>query len=143
VGLPLVRVRLAVHDLVPPDVAALDPLDVLPRPAYDEGVPDRRALRDRLVDGGLERAGAPPAVAAVGGDDHARLASSMRLLSASEEKPPNTSVWRGTESCAGEHRHDGLGDHRHVDGDPVTGLHAQLGEGVGRPVHLALEIGVR
>ena len=36
-----------------------------------------------------------------------------------------------TEPRARQHRHDGLGDHRHVDGDPVTGDHTEVGERVG------------
>ena len=41
---------------------------------------------------------------------------------------------------AGQHRDRQLGDHRHVDRDPVAGRDAELLEGVGRLADLALEV---
>src|SRR3954447_17001583 len=49
----------------------------------------------------------------------------------------------GPETGAGEHRRHRLGDHRHVDGDPVTGLDAELGQRVGRLADELLQVGVR
>jgi hypothetical protein len=49
---------------------------------------------------------------------------------------------RGADPGAGEHRDHGLGDHRHVDRDPVAGLDAELEQRVGRLAHLVLELGV-
>ena len=49
---------------------------------------------------------------------------------------------RRADPGAGEHRDGQLGDHRHVDGDPVARPDAQLLERVGGPAHLALQVGV-
>ncbi len=68
--------RLAIDDLVPPDVAAFGHRHVLglvADPAGDQDVLDRGGFLEGLVDGRLElrRLAAPPA--AVGGDDELRL----------------------------------------------------------------------
>ena len=47
-----------------------------------------------------------------------------------------------TEPRARQHRHDGLGDHRHVDGDPVTGDQTEVGQRVGGLAHLGQQVGV-
>ena len=49
---------------------------------------------------------------------------------------------RRADPGAGQHRDRQLGDHRHVDGDPVAGRDAQLEQGVGGLADLALEVGV-
>ena len=49
---------------------------------------------------------------------------------------------RRPETGAGEHRDGQLGDHRHVDGDPVAGLHTERLEGVGRLLDLGQQVGV-
>ena len=49
---------------------------------------------------------------------------------------------RGADAGAGQHRDHGLGDHRHVDRDPVAGLDAELGQRVGGLADLVLELGV-
>ena len=46
------------------------------------------------------------------------------------------------EARAGQHRDDRLGHHRHVDGDPVAGDQAEVGEGVGGLADLGLQFGV-
>jgi hypothetical protein len=46
------------------------------------------------------------------------------------------------QARAGEHREDGLGDHRHVDHHGVALADAQLGQRVGDLVDLALEVGI-
>ncbi len=48
----------------------------------------------------------------------------------------------GAQPRTGQHRDDGLGHHRHVDGHPVAGLQAEFGEGVGSLGHLVLELRV-
>ena len=49
---------------------------------------------------------------------------------------------RRADPGAGQHRDDGLGDHRHVDRDPVALLDAELGQRVGGLADLVLELGV-
>ena len=46
------------------------------------------------------------------------------------------------QSCAGEHRHDRLRHHGHVDGDPVAGDQAERGQRVRGLADLVLELGV-
>src|SRR5947207_3028228 len=48
----------------------------------------------------------------------------------------------GLSSAAWPRRHGQLGDHRHVDGDPVALLDAEAPEGVGEALHLGQEVGV-
>ena len=67
---------LAVDEVVPPDVAALDDGRLrggVAEPPDHQDVLDGRRLGDRLVDGRLERHRLAAAVAAVGGDDELRL----------------------------------------------------------------------
>ena len=47
-----------------------------------------------------------------------------------------------TDAGTGEHRHDCLGDHRHVDGDPITLLDASIFEGVGKAVYIGMQFTV-
>ena len=60
-GLGLVRVRLPVDHLVPPDIAPIVPGDVLTGAPDHEHPLDVGTLLQRLVDGGLERNWARPA----------------------------------------------------------------------------------
>src|SRR6478672_8814313 len=60
--------------VVPPDVATVLPLDVLPGAAYDEHGGDVGALGQRFVDRRLEGGRCAASVAAVGGDHHAGVA---------------------------------------------------------------------
>ena len=48
----------------------------------------------------------------------------------------------GADAGAGEHRDRRLGDHRHVDGDPVARLHPEREQRVGRLADLAVQVGV-
>ncbi|MEI2711789.1 MAG: hypothetical protein V9G04_00460 [Nocardioides sp.] len=75
VRLRLVLGRGGVDDVVPPDVARVVPGDVLPGATDHHDLLDQVAdLGHGLVDRGLEGGRRTAAVAAVGGDDHARLA---------------------------------------------------------------------
>ena len=129
-GLPL-------DDLVPPHVAALGPGDLLAGAADDQHVLDAVGpCATRVVDGGLERGRLAAPVAAVGGDDQLGVG----VLDAGGERVRGEAAEddrvRGADPGAGQHRDDGLGDHRQVDGDPVALADAQLGQrvgGLGRP----------
>ncbi len=48
----------------------------------------------------------------------------------------------GAEPRAGQHRHDGLGDHRHVDHHPVAGAHPQVAQHPGETGDLIEQLGV-
>jgi hypothetical protein len=126
-GLGLVGVGLAVDDVVPPDVAAVVPVDVVAGAAHDEDLLDRVGqCCERLVDGGLEGGGRDRAgTAAVGGDDDLGLgvvdAAAQRL---GGEAAEDHRV-RGAERAQASIATDGLGDHRHVDRRPVAGFDAE------------------
>lgn len=129
-------------DLVPPDVAALGPRGVLAGAADDEDVLDVLETRDGVVDGGLERGRLAAAVAAVGRDDDL----GVRVLDTGgdgvgREAAEDHGV-RCADAGAGQHRDGGLGDHRQVDGDPVALADAQLGQRVGGPGDLVLQLRV-
>ena len=49
---------------------------------------------------------------------------------------------RESQTCAGEHRDDGLGDHRHVDGHAIAGDQADLDEVVRGLAHLGEQLAV-
>ena len=95
-----------------------------------------------LVDGGLQRGRSAAPVAAVGGDHDLGLAvvdaGGQRVGGEATEDDGVGGADPGTR----QHRDHGLGDHRHVDRDPVTGLHAEVDQRVGRLAHLVLELGV-
>ena len=100
------------------------------------------AALQRLVHRGLERGGGTAPVAAIGGDhdlDAAVLDAGGQGIG--REAAEHDRV-RGADPGAGEHRHHGLGDHRQVDRDPVAAVDAELGEGVGRLLHLGGQLGV-
>ncbi len=132
--------------VVPPHVAALVPVDVLARTADHQHLVDLLAqlgrLADRLVDGGLQRRRRAAAVPAVGRDDDLGLAVGDPVGERVGREPAEDHGVGGADPRTGEHRHHGLGDHRQVDRHPVTGLHAELDERVGRLADLVLEVGV-
>ena len=128
--------------LVPPQVATVGPIYVDSGAAHHQNVLHRGLPGDRLVHGGLQRHRTPTPVLPIGGDHQLGL----RVLHAGPQ-------CRGGESAehhrvhdaqprARQHRHDRLGHHRHVDGHPVTGDQAQIGQGVGCLADLVLELGV-
>ena len=91
-----------------------------------------RLERDRLA--------APPA--AVGGDDQLGLGvvdpAGQRLGGEARRRRPCAARRSGRRRAS----RSAARDHRHVDRDPVAGRDAQLQQGVGRLLDLALEIGV-
>ncbi|EON25613.1 acetyl-CoA synthetase [Nocardioides sp. CF8] len=140
--------RRGVHDVVPPHVAGVVPRDVLTGAADDDDVLDAALpatggdLGHGLVHGRLQRARCTAAVAAVGGEDDLRPAvDHARGERVGGEAAEDHGV-RGTEAGAGQHRDHDLGDHRHVDRDPVALLHAELGERVGGAADLVHQVGV-
>ena len=73
------------------------------------------------------------AVAAVGGDDELGVGVEHPVIDRlGRESAEDDGVSR-TDPGAGQHRHDGLGDHRQVDRDPVALADAELGRARSRP----------
>ena len=139
----------AAHGVVPPDVDPVGPRvlrQVLTGAAYDEhvadGVPLLLGLAAGLVDGRLEGGGRTAAVAAVRGDHDLGLAVDQTGGQGVGGEAAEDHRVGSAQPGAGQHRHDRLGDHRHVDRDPVTGLDAQVDQGVGGLGDLVLQLGV-
>ena len=101
---------------------------------------DRRRVGERLVGVLLEpdRLAAP--IAAVGGDQDLGPAVVDPARQRLRREAAEHDRVRRPDPGAGEHRDRQLGDHRHVDRDPVAGLDAELLERVGRLADLALEV---
>lgn len=129
-------------EVVPPHVAGVVEGDVLAGAAHDEDVFDVAGLLDGFVDGGFEGGGLAAAVAAVAGDDDLGVG----VLDAGGERVGGEAAEDdgvgGADAGAGQHGDGGLGDHRHVDGDPVALADAEVEEGVRGAGDLVLEFGV-
>ena len=79
-------------------------------------------------------------VAAVGGDQDLRAAVVDAARQGLRREATEDDRVRRPDPRTGQHRDRQLGDHRHVDGDPVAGLDAEFLERVGGLADLALEI---
>jgi hypothetical protein len=69
-------------------------------------------------------------------------ASAIRVLQRLGGEAAEDHRVRGADPGAGEHRDDGLGDHRQVDRDRVALADAELGQGVGGLADLTLQVGI-
>ena len=136
-----------VDGVVPPQVAAVGPRDVDAGAAHHQHVLDGAlfvvgARTNRFVHRLLQRHRLAAAVLPVGGDDQRGL----RVLDPGPQRRRRVAGEHhrvhDTEPRARQHRHDGLGHHRHVDGDPVTGDQAQVGQHVGGLAHLGQQVGI-
>ena len=140
------RGRGGLDGLVPPHVDRVVPRDVLAgTPDHQHllhGVAQPGGLLSRLVHGRLERGGRATAVAAVGGHDHLGLAVLQTGGQGVGGEAAEDHGVRGADAGAGQHRDHGLGDHRHVDRDPVARGHAQVGQRVGGLGDEVLQLGV-
>ena len=135
-------------DVVPPQVAAVGPVDVVVAAPDDEDVLDGLlhagavAVAERHVDGGLERRDLALAVAAVGGDHELRAGVvDARAQAVGREAAEDDGVDRA-DARDREHRGDRLGDHRHVDRDAVALADAEPLEDVREALDLVGELGV-
>ena len=101
-----------------------------------------RIATQRFVHGGLQwgRGAAPPL--AVGGDDQLGLGvvDTRPQCRCGESREHHRMHEPQPRTC--QHRDDRLGQHRHVDSDPVTGNQAELGQIVGRLADLSQQLGV-
>ncbi len=131
-------------DLLVPDIAAVVPVDVA------AGAPDHHHLVHGIdtvagqggIHVGLERNLSPAAHALVGGDHQAGPAvgdapgQGLRREAAEDHRVD------GADARAGQHGVGGLGDHGHVDGDPVALAHSQFPERIAQPADLLVEFAV-
>ncbi|MDQ1076163.1 hypothetical protein QE388_002372 [Microbacterium sp. SORGH_AS 969] len=144
----LVLARGLWYDVVPPDVAVVDPLDVVLAALDHEHVLDGLldagpvAVGERLVDRGLEGRHLSLAPAAVGGDDELRAGVVDAGAEAVGREAAEHDRVHGSDAGDGEHRRDGLGNHRQVDRHAVAALDPQIDQDVGEAFHLVGELGV-
>ena len=135
--------RSVVDDVVPPHIGLVVPFDVLAGTTYDEDMAHVGTLGDGLVDGRLEGRWCTSAITAVRGDDDPGIA----ILDATGKRVGGEAAkhdgMRCAEPGAGEHRDDRLGDHRQVDRDAVTGLHAQIDERICGAGDVVLQFRIR
>ncbi len=150
-GLEAARLVLGIRRLervVPPDVAALGPVDLVLAAAHHEHVlHGARVAVDgvggqRRVDGALESEHAALAPAAVGGDDELRLRVVDAGAQALGAEPAEDDGVHGAEARDSEHGDDGLRDDRQVDRDAVALADAERFERVGGALHLGGEFSV-
>ena len=135
--------RLALDDVVPPDIAALGHRHGrrVPEAAHDEDMLDAGAPVDGLVGRRLQLDRLAAAPAPVRGDDELRLGVvDARRERLGREAAEDHRVGRA-DAGAGQHRDRELGDHRHVDRDAVAGPHAELDERVRGLLDLPMEVG--
>ncbi len=103
-------------------------------------------MLERGIDVALERNVLAAAHALVGGDDRAGVAIGDASGDAFRREAAEDDRMDRADPCAGEHRRRGLGDHRHVDHDPVAAPDAallqQVREAAGLFVQLAIGVAV-
>ncbi len=104
---------------------------------------DRRALRERLVGGRLERYDASAANSLIGGDEHLRAGVLDPIPERRRREAAEDHIVNRTDARAREHRDGQFGDHRQVDRDSVALLDAVLLEHVGEAADLVVERLVR
>ena len=97
---------------------------------------------DGLVYRLLQRHRLAAAELSVGGDHQLGLGVLDAGLQGGRGESREDHGMQHSEARAGQHGDDGLGNHRHVDGDAVTGDQAELGHHVGGLGHLGQKFGV-
>jgi len=115
---------------VVPDIPSGCPADFAASTSHDEDFVDKHMLAcgdvDCLVRVVFERYRLAAANAFVAGNDERRLAVHDTAGEGFGREPPEYDRMHGSDPGAGEHRVCCLGDHRHIDGNPVAFLHAIL-----------------
>ncbi|MNZ76278.1 hypothetical protein D3C78_947790 [compost metagenome] len=141
---PLRRALLAgaVQGLVVPDVATLDPDDFALGALDHHHRGNIGAVLQRLVDVLLQRDVLATAHALVGGDHGAAVGVEYAVAQGIGGEAAEYHRVHGADACAGEHGVGRLGDHRHVDADPIAFLHAALFQHVGQATHMAVQLAV-
>ncbi len=121
-------------------VAPGRPVDLAAGATIDDHVLDRRAVLEGFVRIGLERHLAPAAHALVRGDQQVRVAILDAAGQGVGREAPEDHRMDGPDARAGEHGDRRLGDHRHVDGDDVALLGAELLQHVGEAADFGVKL---
>ena len=131
----LTFVRLALDQVVPPDIPTLGHVDSVVGPLQDDDVADIRSAGQGHIGVGLELDHVSGTPRAVLGDDHPGIGVEDPAGEGVGGEPAEHNRVDQTETSAGQHGDGELGDHAHVDGDPVAFLHAEAEQPVGETAH--------
>ncbi len=133
--------RLARHEIVPPDIPAGGPWDVAALVAEDDHLFHRAPLRQRLIGFGLQRAPPPAPLRKIGGEQHlgARILKTHRGGAISETGKDRHRDQAQLETCVQDYDH--LRHHGHIQRDALAGGQAEAAQRVCQPVRFALQFG--
>ena len=130
------------HLLVIPVIAAGGPSNGVAGMAHHQHRFHASAALQRLIGIGLQRHRAATAQSFVGRDqDHAVGIENAVFQGVRRETAEHHRMHRA-DARAGQHRHQRLGNHRHVDRDPVTLGHAARLQDIGKAAHLAVQLAI-
>jgi len=130
------------HALVVPDVTPIVPGDVGTGVADHQGGMDVGAALQGLVHLFLQGNGATATAALVGGDHHAAVGVEDAILERFRGETSEHHGMDGPNAGTGKHGIGGLGNHRHVDTDPVSLGDAVVLQGVGQFAHLLVQLAI-
>ena len=113
---------MAINGLIPPNISIIVPIDIIFTALKHHNRFDRRAsiFGKRAIDGGLQRndSSTTPAAIRCNNDPGTRIIHS--ISNRIRAKTTKNHTMNEPEASAGQHRHWQLGNHWHVDNDPVT-----------------------
>ena len=135
--------RGGLDGVVPPQIATLRPRHVDAGAPHHQDVLHAVLAVDRLVGRFFQRYRAAAAILPVGGDQQLGLGVFDAGAQRGCREPGEHDAVHHPEPCAGQHRDDRFGHHRHVDRDAVAGFQAEVGQRVGRLRHVGQQLRVR
>ncbi len=125
-----------------PDVATVLHRHRMVRVADHHHAPHRGSIGQRGIDIGLQRHMPAPAEPAVGRHHHCRVAVLYAPAKAFGRKAAKHHRMDRPDPRACQHGHGCLGDHRHIDRDPVAAPHALRLQHVGEPADLGVQLAI-
>ena len=134
---------LAINNLVPPNIATLTPLSLLTGTFYNENIFNIvLSSSERLIDNWFERKCRTFTESTIRGN-HERC---ICILNTTDErictKPTKDDGVRRTNSRTSQHRNRGFRNHRHVNGDAISGLNSELYKCVGGFLNIVKHLGI-
>ncbi len=132
--------RGVLHHVVPPHVATRFHRHRRAAPPTDHDLLDRGTVVERTVDLFLECHRCALAESPIGGDDQGRLRVVDAVLERFRRKAAEHHAVRRADPGAGQHGDRQLGDHRHVDRDPVAFLNTEALEHARELADFAVEV---
>ncbi|CCK16116.1 hypothetical protein BN136_2126 [Cronobacter universalis NCTC 9529] len=132
------------HQLVPPEIASFMPFGI-PAGAFKHHhmfhAGDARIFQ-RVIDVFLKRNGTAGAHAFIGRDNETRAGVDNAPGDGFRRKAAENNRVHRADTGAGEHRHGGFRHHRHIDGDHIAFLNAEIGQRVCEAADIAVEFAI-